>query len=56
MNVPLWQSLLSLGLVAATSYALVMLSARFFRADTLLSGAPISLQRLREGLRRHSNV
>lgn len=55
VEVPLWQSLLSLGLVAATSYALVMLSARFFRADTLLSGAPISLQRLREGLRRHSN-
>jgi len=56
VDVPLWQSLLSLGLVAATSYALVMLSARFFRADTLLSGAPISLQRLCEALRRHSNV
>ena len=54
VTVPLWQILLSLALLIVTAYGLVLLSARLFRADTLLSGAPISFQRLREGLRRRT--
>ncbi len=36
-GVPTWQLALSLGGLALTTYAIVLLSARFFRADTLLS-------------------
>jgi ABC-2 type transport system permease protein len=54
VTVPLWQILLSLALLIVTAYGLVLLSARLFSADTLLSGAPISFQRLREGLRRRT--
>jgi ABC-2 type transport system permease protein len=45
-NVPLWQLLVSLSALAATTYVLVLLSARFFRADTLLSGAELNWKRL----------
>jgi ABC-2 type transport system permease protein len=45
-HVPLWQVLISLSVLAATTYALVLLSARFFRADTLLSGSELNWQRL----------
>jgi ABC-2 type transport system permease protein len=52
VTVPAWQILVGLvGLTAAT-YFLVALSARFFRADTLLSSSSLSLARVREGLRR----
>lgn len=51
-TVPLWQSLLSLGLLALTAYGLVLLSARFFRADTLLSDAALDWKRLGTELRR----
>lgn len=46
-DVPLWQVLLSLALLAATAYGLVALAARFFRADTLLSDATLDWKRLR---------
>ncbi len=49
-TVPLWQILLSLALLAATAYGLVLVSARFFRADTLLSDAALNWQRLRDEL------
>jgi ABC-2 type transport system permease protein len=45
-SVPLWQILLSLALSAATTYGFVLLAARFFRADTLLSGASLSWNRI----------
>ncbi|MCZ7663590.1 MAG: ABC transporter permease [Thermoleophilia bacterium] len=50
--VPWWQALVGLAGLAATAYLLVMLSARFFRADTLLSGAGLSWARLRGAVRR----
>ncbi len=51
VNVPAWQILVGLGGLAAATYLFVALSARFFRADTLLSGAALSLARVGEGLR-----
>lgn len=47
ISVPVWQIALSLVLLAATTYGLVLLSARFFRSDTLLSNAPLSAKRLK---------
>lgn len=51
-SVPIWQVLLSLGLLAATTYGLILLSARFFRSDTLLSSAPLDMKRIRQELKR----
>ena len=45
-DVPLWQPILSLLGLAGTSYLMVLLAARFFRAGTLLSQAPFSWRRL----------
>lgn len=45
-SVPLWEILLSAGLLAVTTYGLVLLAARFFRADTLLSNAALKWGRL----------
>lgn len=39
--VPTWQILLSLGGLALLTYGMVLLAARFFRADTLLSSAAL---------------
>ena len=50
-TVPLWQVLLSLGMLAATAYVFVTLSARFFRADNLLSDASFNWRRLLTGWR-----
>ena len=36
-QVPTWQLLLGLLSLAITTYLVILLSARFFRADTLLS-------------------
>jgi ABC-2 type transport system permease protein len=44
--VPAWQVALSLTGLAVTTYLLVLLSARFFRADTLLSNASLNWGRL----------
>jgi ABC-2 type transport system permease protein len=46
VNVPFWQVLLSLAGLAVTTYLMVLLAARFFRADTLLSSAPIKKERV----------
>lgn len=47
--VPLWQIIVGLAGLAITAYLCVLLAARFFRADTLLSFAPLRWQRfLRE--------
>jgi len=45
-TVPVWQIAVSLGGLALTTYALVLLAARFFRADTLLSDASFNWRRL----------
>ncbi|MCA9935351.1 MAG: ABC transporter permease [Ardenticatenaceae bacterium] len=44
--VPVWQIAISLGGLALTTYGLVLLAARFFRADTLLSDASFDWRRL----------
>lgn len=43
-GVPAWQIFASLGGLAVTTYLLVILAARFFRADTLLSNSSIKWQ------------
>lgn len=45
-GVPLWQPLVGIVLLAVTTYLFVLLSARFFRADTLLSNASLNWKRL----------
>ena len=45
-EVPLWQIIASLAGLALTTYLMVVLAARFFRADNLLSDASFSLRRL----------
>jgi len=52
VTVPAWQLLIGLAGLAAATYFFVALSARFFRADTLLSSSSLSLARVRDGLRR----
>jgi ABC-2 type transport system permease protein len=46
VDVPLWQVLVSLGGLAVMTYLMVILAARFFRADTLLSTAPIKKENI----------
>ena len=55
-NVPLWQILASLGGLALTSYLIVLLSARFFQAETLLSSDSISFKRVLNALKRQNTV
>jgi len=50
--VPMWQVGLGLVGVAATAGLFVSLAGRFFRADTLLSKAALSMSRFRQELRR----
>lgn len=50
-TVPAWQVAVSIGGLAVMTYLFVLLSARFFRADTLLSGASLNWARLRRELR-----
>jgi ABC-2 type transport system permease protein len=45
-QVPLWQIMVSLAGLALTTYLMVVLAARFFRAGNLLSDTPFSLRRL----------
>jgi len=51
-NVPVWQIIISLTGLALTAYLFVMLSARLFRADNLLSSESFSLKRLTKGIRK----
>ncbi len=46
--VPMWQVLLGLALLLLTAFAFVLLSARFFRSDTLLSDAGLDWRRVRK--------
>jgi len=50
-GVPFWQPLVSLALLAATAYSVVAMTARLFRAQTLLSGATLTTKRLWQALR-----
>ncbi|MBI5563369.1 MAG: ABC transporter permease [Chloroflexi bacterium] len=50
--VPIEQLLIGLGLLAVTTYGLIALSARFFRADTLLAMNSLNLKRIVYELRR----
>ncbi len=50
-TVPLWQILVSLGLLAGTTYGFVLLAARLFRADNLLSGEALNAKRLIRNVR-----
>jgi len=49
-GVPLWQPIVSVFGLAVATYFFVLLAARFFRADTLLSSASLNWQRLRQEL------
>jgi ABC-2 type transport system permease protein len=51
-GVPVWQPIVSVIGLAGATYLFVILAARFFRSDTLLSTASLSLHRLREELKR----
>jgi ABC-2 type transport system permease protein len=51
-GVPLWQAALSLVGLTLTAYLFIHLAARFFRADTLLSGGSLSWRRIAGELRR----
>jgi ABC-2 type transport system permease protein len=50
-NVPIWQLILALLGLATTTYLVVLLAARLFRADTLLSTASFNWKRLFTELR-----
>lgn len=50
-EVPLWQILASLAGLALTTYLMVVLAGRFFRAGNLLSDAPFNWRRLATGWR-----
>jgi ABC-2 type transport system permease protein len=50
-DAPAWQIALGLALLAATAFAFVLLAARFFRADTLLSDAALDWRRVRRELK-----
>ena len=54
--VPAWQIALSLGGLVVATYLLVLLAARFFRADTLLSYASLNWGRIAGELRRRKAV
>jgi ABC-2 type transport system permease protein len=45
-EVPLWQVIVSLAGLALTTYLMVVLAGRFFRAGNLLSNAPFNWRRL----------
>jgi ABC-2 type transport system permease protein len=50
--VPAWQPVLGLAMLAATAYAFVVLAARFFRAENLVSEANLDWRRFRRAMRR----
>ncbi len=50
-SVPVWQPIVGLILLALTAYLVVLVTARLFRAQTLLSGAALTPRRLWEALR-----
>ena len=52
VSVPFWQPAVGVLGLALTAYGFVLLSARLFRADTLLSTASLSVKRLIDEFRR----
>jgi ABC-2 type transport system permease protein len=48
-EIPLWQILLSLAGLAVTTYLIISLAGRFFRAENLLSGASLNVRRFLKG-------
>lgn len=54
--VPAWQIVVSVVGLAATTYLFVLISARFFRADTLLSNASLNWGRIASELRGRKTV
>jgi ABC-2 type transport system permease protein len=50
-GVPVWQPVVGLVLLATTTYFVVLIAARLFRAQTLLSGAMLSPRRVWAALR-----
>jgi ABC-2 type transport system permease protein len=50
-SVPFWQPLVSVTLLVATTYFIVTVTARLFRAQTLLSGATLTAKRIWQALR-----
>jgi ABC-2 type transport system permease protein len=50
-GVPFWQPLVSVALLVATTYFIVAMTARLFRAQTLLSGATLTAKRIWQALR-----
>jgi ABC-2 type transport system permease protein len=50
-GVPVWQPLVSVALLVATTYFIVAMTARLFRAQTLLSGATLTAKRIWQALR-----
>lgn len=51
-TVPLWQLGLSLALLAGTTYVVVVLAARFFRAGNFLSAESFNWRRFLRGWRK----
>jgi hypothetical protein len=51
VTVPGWQVAASIAGLAATTYLFVLLAARFFRADTLLSHTTLTWGRIGQELR-----
>lgn len=51
VNIPIWQPIAGLIGLALTTYLFVLLSARFFRADTLLSSDSLKWRRVFQQLR-----
>lgn len=50
--VPIWQILLSLGGLALTTYLIVLLAAKFFQAETLLSFENLNIKRIFNAIKR----
>jgi len=51
-GVPLWQPIVGSVMLAAATYAFVLIAGRFFRADTLLSSASLSWGRIAAEFKR----
>jgi ABC-2 type transport system permease protein len=51
-DVPFWQPALGIAGLAITTYLAILLSARFFRADTLLSTAAVNWRRILQAAQR----
>jgi len=51
-QVPIWQPLVGLALLAGSAYLVILMAGRLFRADTLLSGSAFSWARVSDELRK----